>query len=323
MTDLEFAKLLNGLPDEMLSEAYTANRRKHRIVYTVSAVAACFAAVIAAAVYAKVSMDPPERIDYPAATSRREQATTTGFATSIPHTVTETVSAAVTELPAATSYTQTGTSAVTQESSAYTQTAAVSASTVQTTYRTAVSTANTVSYTRKTTVSSAQTERSETAATSGFASTAEAETTWQPKTSWEPETSWHTETSTPMMTETYTTTYEGTTGNYNTTIGYETSTYAATSNNGTDAPHAGEIAFYFLDEETLEPVSGVQIQIFDLDGNLLLELETGDDSLMLNLMAGTSYRLYIAAVPDGYQLPRRNRLFKADDGDYRIYLNHQ
>ena len=317
MNDLEFAKLLNGLPDEMLSEAYMPKHRKHHVIYMISAAAACIAAVIAAAVYAKISMDPPDRIIEPAMTSRRSAQTTSAVisttaavtSTALSHNETQTETAA-TETAVTTQTTsstvQTFSSAVTTAQTEPTQSSTVSASTVQTTYLSAVTTAVTVSYTQKTTVTTAFTEQMKTSATTASVSYSSALET-------------KTETL-PVTTEIFETSVMGATS-----CNYETTGVEATTGSGysSPSPEETEIVLYFLDESEHQPVIGAEIQIFNLDGSLLTETVTDGNPIRLTMMTGERYRLHISAVPEGYSVSRRNHLFTAGSEPIQIYLKHQ
>lgn len=310
MNDLEFAKLLNGLPDEMLSEAYIPARKKPRMIIMFSAAAACFAGVIAAALYAKVSVQPPERIVEPAATSRAAQ--TTGFETalSLPETVTETHSTAYT--------------AQTTASAAFTETSAVTASeSTQTTYSETGSTAQTASYTRRTTTVPPRTTAAASSVTPETAAATTASVTVSATTA-----SVTASAATEPVTETFaaTTAFTAETSVYETTWLTQTAagtTYAATSGGGEYHPAEAEIMFAFLDEDGQTHVSGVQVQIYDLEGEQIAAFETDGNPVTLTLNTNINYRLHIAAVPDGYVFPRRNRLFNTDSEEIRIYLKHQ
>jgi hypothetical protein len=342
LNDLEFAKLLNGLPDEMLSEAYAPAQKKRPVIFMISTAAACFAVVIAAALYAKFSMDPPARIPEPAATTNQAQMTTTGHSGSTPYTVTETALPSATSQTAGTLLSTAQTSVITAQTSVTmaqtsvttAKTSVTTAQTSVTTAKTSVTTAQTGVTTAKTTVSLTQTVQISTAMTTAVSSgTVTAATSLPVMTTAETfptETSrpimttaetFPTETSRPVMTTTYmiTTEYPLETTYYEATSGYDTTSV----NEGTTRPQSKSIVLSVLDEEDQEPVEGVVLQIYDMDGELLTELETDGAPLLLNLTSYDSFRLYIAAVPEGYQYPRRNRFIRAGQEEITIYLKKQ
>ena len=310
MNDLEFAELLNGLPDEMLAEAYQPRRKKHHVIYMISAAAACFAAVIAAAVYAKLSVEPPDRIPGPAMTTDSRSAHTTAAVTAtapddetatLPHSETRTEPALTAQTEESTS--QSAASAAHTEQSDTAQSSTTSVSAAQTTYSTDITSAVSVSYTRTTTVTAATAEQTETSESVSYSTVSVTMKESLP-----------TDTEPLVTSETYPPA---------TSRGYETSCAETSGNSGSHAPEQIEIALYFLDEANQQPVSGAEIQVFDLEGNLLTETVTDGEPVRLTMLEGDGYRVHISAVPEGYSLSRRNYLFTAGSEPVRIYLKPQ
>ena len=99
--------------------------------------------------------------------------------------------------------------------------------------------------------------------------------------------------------------------------------YTQTDMTGTAPPEWSVFIYRFLDETTHEPVQGAQLQIFDITGSLILEFQTDGSSVMLNLKPGDSYRLHAVSVPEGYLLPARDQIIKAEYGTHEIYLRHE
>lgn len=86
MKQWELAELLNDLPDDIISAAYTPTSKTRRVVNLVCASAACLTAVIAVAVYMYGSTAPPERIAEPVVTSGtvRSDSTESAKTTTLP-----------------------------------------------------------------------------------------------------------------------------------------------------------------------------------------------------------------------------------------------
>lgn len=99
--------------------------------------------------------------------------------------------------------------------------------------------------------------------------------------------------------------------------------YTGTDMTATAPPEWTVFIYYFLDENTHEPVQGAQLQIYDITGNLILEFQTDDSFVTLNLNPGDSYRLHAVSVPEGYILPARDQIIKAETGVHEIYLRHE
>lgn len=70
MNPEEFIRMMNGLPDEMIDSANLSRfRHHHQFLYIIPAIAACFVALIAAAVYPKLRTQIPPITEPPMQTS--------------------------------------------------------------------------------------------------------------------------------------------------------------------------------------------------------------------------------------------------------------
>jgi hypothetical protein len=86
---------------------------------------------------------------------------------------------------------------------------------------------------------------------------------------------------------------------------------------------ATSVVFYILDEADEQPVSGLHLQIYDMNGALILDCLTDGEPVILDQVASEYYRLHAEEVPEGYLPPRRDQIIAATEEKNYIYLRHQ
>ena len=69
-----------------------------------------------------------------------------------------------------------------------------------------------------------------------------------------------------------------------------------------------------------QTVPGAELQIYDMDGNLVLAFRSGSSPVQAELAPDAEYRLHAVSVPEGWQLPRRDMIFKLKNACFEILL---
>ncbi len=89
----------------------------------------------------------------------------------------------------------------------------------------------------------------------------------------------------------------------------------------TAAPLPQTVNFRTVDAaDPSQAVPGAEMQIFDMDGNLVLTFRSGSEPVQAELLLYTEYRLHAVSVPAGWQLPRRDMVFTLKNTNFDIPL---
>lgn len=86
-------------------------------------------------------------------------------------------------------------------------------------------------------------------------------------------------------------------------------------------PYLQTVYFRTVDEaDPSQAVAGAEMQLYDMNGNLVLHFRSGSSPVQAELALYTQYRLHAVSVPEGWQLPRRDLIIQPDSTYFDIPL---